>query len=129
MLAFAVFVGAGVGGLARHGIGGWAQAAGQTGFPWATLLINVTGSLLLTFVYGVLDADSMPVWRAFLGVGVLGGFTTFSTFSLDAVRLAQDGHWERALAYAVSSVGLSLGGAVLGLRLADALTGALVRRG
>lgn len=126
MMAFVIFVGAGLGGLARYGISGWVQAAGGSGFPWGTLLINVTGSLLLTLVYAFLEGTAAaPEWRAFLGIGVIGGYTTFSTFSYESVRLLQDGEWERALFYIVGSVVLSLAGAVLGLSLGSAL----LRRG
>jgi CrcB protein len=100
----------------------WMESTANSGFPWGTLLINVTGSLLLTFMYGLLEGTAAaPEWRAFLGIGVLGGYTTFSTFSYESVRLLQDGEWERALLYAAGSVILSIGGAVLGFRLASAL--------
>jgi len=119
MVALVVFIGAGLGGLARYGVGGWIQAAAGGGFPWGTLLINVTGSLLLTFVYAFLEGTAAaPEWRAFLGVGALGGYTTFSSFSFETVRLVQDGEWDRALAYVAASVILSLAGAVLGFRVA-----------
>ena len=87
MLGLVIFVGAGVGGLARYAVSGWVQTATGSAFPWGTLLINVTGSLLLTLVYGVLDGISAaPEWRAFLGIGVLGGYTTFSAFSYELLR-------------------------------------------
>jgi fluoride exporter len=122
MVAFLIFLGAGLGGLARYGLSGWIQGASGDGFPWGTLFINVTGSLLLTTVYGVLESTAaLPEWRAFLGIGILGGYTTFSTFSYEAVRLLQDGDWERATLYVVGSVLLSLAGAVLGFRLASLL--------
>ena len=120
MMALVIFVGAGLGGLARYGVGAWVQAVGGAGFPWGTLLINVTGSLLLTFVYSFLEGTAAPPeWRAFLGIGVLGGYTTFSSFSYETLRLVQDGEWERALVYVAGSVVLSLAGAVLGFRLAS----------
>ena len=126
MTALAVFVGAGIGGLARYAMSAWVQAATGQYFPWATLLINVTGSLLLTLIYGVLEGISAaPEWRAFLGIGVIGGYTTFSTFSHEAVRLLQDGEGERALLYVLGSVMLSLAGALVGLWLASEL----LRRG
>jgi len=126
MVAFVIFVGAGLGGLARYGVSVWVQTAGGAGFPWGTLLINVTGSLLLTLTYAFLEGTAAgPEWRAFLGIGVLGGYTTFSSFSYEAVRLLQDAEWERALLYIAGSVALSLGGAALGFRLASVL----LRRG
>jgi len=129
-VAVAFFVGAGRGGLARHAVSLWVQSAAGAGFPWGTLLINVTGSVLLALAYGVLEGSAVaPEWRAFLGIGVLGGYTTFSTFSYEAVRLLQDGAWERSLAYVGGSVLLSLAGVALGFRLAAALAGLLLRRG
>jgi CrcB protein len=122
MLSFVIFVGAGIGGLSRYAFSGWIQSTANAGFPWGTLIINVTGSLLVTFVYALLEAAAAaPEWRAFLGIGVLGGYTTFSTFSYESVRLLQDGEWERALLYVAGSVVLSIGGAVLGFRLASVL--------
>jgi CrcB protein len=126
MTALVIFVGAGLGGLARYAVSLWVQGAGGAGFPWGTLLINVTGSLLLTLGYGYLESTAAaPEWRAFLGIGVLGGYTTFSTFSYEAVRLLQEGEWGRALLYVAGSVLLSLAAAALGFRLASAL----LRRG
>lgn len=121
MVSLAIFVGAGIGGLARYAFSAWLQSASAS-FPWGTLIINVTGSLLLTFVYGLLEGTAAaPEWRAFLGIGILGGYTTFSTFSYESVRLLQDGEWERALLYVMSSVVLSILGAVVGFRLASVL--------
>jgi CrcB protein len=126
MLAMVIFVGAGIGGVARYAVGGWMQAAAGPGFPWGTLVINVSGSLLLMFVYNFLEGTAAPAeWRAFLGIGILGGYTTFSTFSYETVRLLQDGEWKRAAAYVIASVILSLAAAVLGFRLASVL----LRRG
>jgi CrcB protein len=122
MLAVVIFVGAGLGGLARYAVGGWVQATVGAGFPWSTLLINVTGSILLTFLYGLLEGTAAsPEWRAFLGIGLCGGYTTFSTFSYETMRLLQDGEWERAGLYILGSVVLSLSGAVLGFRLASVI--------
>ena len=119
MAPLVIFVGAGLGGVARYGLSIWMQTLAGAGFPWGTLVINVSGSLLLTLVYGLLEGSgAAPEWRAFLGIGFLGGYTTFSTFSYEAVRLLQDGEWTRALAYALGSVLLSLLGAILGFRLA-----------
>ncbi len=126
MTAIAIFVGAGLGGLARHGVSGWLQSTGGAGFPWGTLLVNVSGSLLLALLYTLLDAAAAaPEWRAFLGVGLLGGYTTFSAFSHETIRMVQDGQWERALVYVAGSVVLSVAGAALGFGLAEAL----LRRG
>ena len=126
MMAFAIFVGAGLGGLARYAVGVWVQQGAGAAFPWGTLVINVTGSLVLTLAYGSLAGTTAPAeWRAFLGIGFCGGYTTFSTFSYETVRLLQGGEWGRGVSYIVGSVLLSLAGALLGFRIATLL----LRRG
>ena len=102
------------------------EAAGALSFttvfalvPLLTVTISVlAGSLLLTFVYAVLEGTAAaPEWRAFLGIGLLGGYTTFSTFSYETVRLIQDGDWSRAGLYVGVSVFASLGAAIIGFNL------------
>lgn len=121
-----VFIGAGIGGALRHGVNvGCARMCG-TAFPWGTLTVNVVGS----FIMGVLTAWlafkagegwSQPL-RLFLTTGILGGFTTFSAFSLDAVMLWERGQAGLAAAYVGASVLLSIVGLVAGLGLIRALT-------
>lgn len=121
-----IFVGAGLGGVARFALSQWVQVNAEAEFPYGTLLVNVTGSLLLALLYGVLESTAAaPEWRAFLGIGVLGGYTTFSTFSYETIRLMQDGDWRRAVLYVIGSVVLSLGAAIAGFGIAAAL----LRRG
>ena len=123
MVPLLIFAGAGLGGLARYVVSVWIQSTTAT-FPWGTFVINVSGSFLLTVVYGLLDGTSAaPEWRAFLGIGVLGGYTTFSTFSYETIRLLQDSEWERVMFYVFGSVIVSLGAAILGFRLPSALLG------
>jgi protein CrcB len=87
-----VFVGAGVGGAIRHGMNIWVARQMGTHFPWHTFLINISGSLVMGLVAGWFIHRSDPTGhiRLFLTTGILGGYTTFSAFSLDAVLL-----WER----------------------------------
>ncbi|HEX7121958.1 MAG TPA: fluoride efflux transporter CrcB [Gemmatimonadaceae bacterium] len=119
MRALLIFFGAGLGGVARHAVGSWIHTAAGSGFPWGTLLVNVTGSLLLAGTYVLLEGMALaPEWHAFLGIGILGGYTTFSSFSYETLRLMQDGQWLRAWAYAAGSVMLCLMAAVLGFQLA-----------
>ena len=119
MTVFAIFVGAGLGGVTRYALSAWIQDAAGAGFPWGTLVVNVSGSLLLTFGYAVLEGTTAPAeWRAFLGIGILGGYTTFSTFSYETLALLKDGEWTRAGFYAVASVLLSLAATFLGFALA-----------
>jgi CrcB protein len=126
MVPIVIFVGAGLGGVLRYAISQWVQLRAGAEFPYGTLLVNVTGSLVITFVYATLEGTpAAPEWRAFLGIGVIGGYTTFSTFSYETVRLLQDGDWGRAALYATASVALSLAAAIGGFGLASAL----LRRG
>ena len=122
MPALIVFFGAGIGGVTRYLLGGWIQSATGAGFAWGTLTINITGSLLLALAYSILDGTAAPVeWRIFLGVGICGGYTTFSTFSYESVRLMQDGDWGRAAAYVLASVVGSIAAAVIGFRIGASL--------
>jgi CrcB protein len=103
--AFAVALGGALGALARYGV---ANAIGARSFPWATLVINVAGS----FVLGLVLAGAAGRWPAavsfFVTVGFLGAFTTFSTFSFEAVQLVRDGRAAAAGAYVAASVVLGL---------------------
>ncbi len=120
MTPLLVFIGAGIGGVARFFISGWIQNAAGAGFPWGILVVNVTGSLLLTLTVGLLESTTAaPEWRTFLAIGVWGGYTTFSTFSYETVRYLQDGEWGRALAYVLATVVVTLIAAVAGFRLAS----------
>ena len=122
MVPIVIFVGAGVGGVARYAVSQWVQAKAGAEFPYGTLLVNVTGSLVLAFLYATLEGTpAAPEWRAFLGIGVIGGYTTFLTFRYETVRLLQDGDWARAAWYAAASVILSLVAAIAGFGLATAL--------
>ena len=107
--------GAGAAGvLSRYGL---TQALGSDAAPWSVLAINVAGSFALGLLAG---AGSSEHVRAVLGVGFLGGFTTFSTFSLDAWADLDAGRPGRALAYVVLSVALGVGAAAAGWALARA---------
>lgn len=116
-LLLAVAAGGAAGAVARHAASFWIQGWAGSGFPWATLAINVAGSLLMgVLVEGfVLIADPGAVTRGFLTVGVLGAFTTFSTFSLEVVSLAQRGEAMAAAAYVAASLALCILGLFLGL--------------
>jgi CrcB protein len=124
-----VVVGSAVGGGARFLLGSFVQVRVGAAFPLGTLLINVVGSFLLGFIlrYSMGSAAISPDLRALLTTGFCGGFTTFSAFSWETVRLIEDGDYPRAAAYVLLSVALSLAGAFIGLGLArEALT---VRQG
>jgi CrcB protein len=115
----AVGVGGALGALARWGIGlAWPTPHG--GFPVATLAVNVVGCLLMgvLVVHVAERREAHPLVRPFLGVGVLGGFTTFSTFAVDAEALLAGGRLGVALGYLAATVLGSVGAAALGLALA-----------
>ncbi len=111
-----VFLGAGLGGSLRHAI----NTLGKSfTLPWATFFINVTGSILMGMAVAYLAhrGNLSQHWRLFLTTGVLGGYTTFSTFSLDAALLIEKGKPGTAFAYIAASVLLGLVGLFTGMRL------------
>jgi CrcB protein len=112
-----VAFGSAVGGVARYLLGGWIQQRSGSTFPIQTLLINVTGSLLLGFLqrYALETTAISPEVRTMLTIGFCGGYTTFSTFSFETVRMLEDGDWRRAMLYITLSVTLTVGAAVLGI--------------
>ena len=105
-----VFLGSGIGGMLRHGVGLLALRFTGANFPWGTLVINVVGSALMGLMIGLFAARSIndPVLRLFVTTGLIGGFTTWSTFSLDIVTLWERGEIGSAIAYAAASIVLSL---------------------
>ncbi len=121
-----VFLGAGLGGAGRHGVNVAAfRLLGPNAFPYGTLAINVAGSFLMGVVVGLFAARSAgggQDLRLFLTTGVLGGFTTFSAFSLDAISLWQRGEPAAAAAYVGASVLASLAALALALLLVRAAT-------
>jgi CrcB protein len=120
-----VFFGAGLGGALRHGVNlGCARWCGPD-FPWGTLIINVLGSGAMGLLAGWFAFKAGDGWsqsaRLFLTTGVLGGFTTFSAFSLDAIRMWERGEVGSSLLYIIGSVVLSLVALLLGLALVRSL--------
>jgi CrcB protein len=106
--ALLIGLGAFFGAMARYGIGTWIGGATGHGFPWATFLINVSGSFLLGLLMRVMrGTDSSFDLRAMLSTGLCGGYTTFSTFSYDVIVLMENGHRSTALIYAAASSILS----------------------
>jgi fluoride exporter len=121
-----VFLGAGIGGALRHGVNvGCARVCGAA-FPWGTLTVNVLGSFLMGALAGWLAFKANEGWsqplRLFLTTGILGGFTTFSAFSLDAVLIWERGQNGLAATYVAASVLLSIVGLVAGLGLVRTIT-------
>lgn len=120
-----VFIGAGIGGLARHFLNAWVTALMGTGFPYGILAINVIGSTAMGLVAGwfAFRGADVPEMRLFLATGILGGFTTFSAFSLDTALLIERGEPLAAAGYVVGSVALSVLGLFIGLWAMRALLG------
>jgi CrcB protein len=125
----AVSTGGIIGGCARHAVDlAWPHLPGQ--FPWATFLVNVSGCLLI----GVLMVLITEVWsahrllRPFLGVGVLGGYTTFSTYAVDAQRLVAAGAARTALLYLAGTALAALAAAYTGITLTRGVTRVTDRR-
>jgi fluoride exporter len=120
-MVIAVGVGGGLGALARYYIAAAAQPAGAL-FNWGILLVNVSGGLLMGIIVeaGALKLNLPPDLRAFLTVGVLGGYTTFSTFSLDSALLLQKGEYAMAAGYVIGSVVFSILALFAGLWLVRA---------
>ena len=119
MLYLIVFVGAGIGGALRHGVNvGSAKLFGY-GFPFGTMIVNVVGSFLMGLLAGYFafrPGIGQHV-RLFLTTGILGGFTTFSAFSLDTALLVERHAYGLALGYAVGSVAASVSALFFGLAL------------
>lgn len=114
-----VFIGAGIGGALRHGVNGAAARLLGTGFPWGTLAVNIAGSLSMGLLAGyfAFRGEAAQVWRLFFTTGILGGFTTFSAFSLDTALLYERGEMVPLAAYVAGSVLLSILAVFLGLAI------------
>ncbi len=121
-----VFVGAGIGGALRHTVNSACLRYCGPDFPLGTMLVNIAGSLVMGLLAGYFAFKAGESWsqpaRLFATTGLLGGFTTFSAFSLDAVLLWERGQAGMAAFYVLGSVILSLAGLVAGLALVRAMT-------
>ncbi len=119
-----VFFGGGLGASLRHTVNILSARGLGTAFPWGTFIINISGSLVMGLIAGYLafkGGASQP-WRLFLMTGILGGYTTFSAFSLDTALLYERGEIAAALFYVLGSVVLSIAGLFAGLALVRHLT-------
>ncbi|AGZ38856.1 fluoride efflux transporter CrcB [Actinoplanes friuliensis] len=118
MTLLLVALGAAVGAPLRYLTDRAVQARHSSGFPWGTFTVNIAGSLLLGFLLGLPVA---PWLAALLGTGFCGALTTYSTFSLEILRLARGGERFLAAAYAIGSVLAGLGAAMVGVLIAQAV--------
>lgn len=121
-----VALGGALGSTARYAVARAVAVLSGSSFPLSTLLVNVSGSLLIGVLAGLASADGRP-WlspdaRAFLLVGVLGGFTTFSSFSLETLTLLREGDWPSAAMNVVGSVALCLVAVSIGFVAASSLS-------
>jgi CrcB protein len=115
-----VFLGGGLGAALRHGVNLLSARLFGSAFPWHTLIENVTGSLVMGVLAGYFAFKADPSsqhWRLFLTTGILGGYTTFSAFSLDSMLLYERGETVLAALYVLASVALAIGGLFAGLAL------------
>ncbi len=114
-----VALGGAIGAVARFAVVQWAVMRWGSTFPWGTLAVNATGSLAIGFLAALLSSRlADPMLRLFLITGVLGGYTTFSAFSLETLTLIYEQRSLSALAYAAGSVLLGLAAAAIGYALA-----------
>ena len=120
-----ICLGGAVGTAARYGVGGLAIRWWGAEFPYGTLVVNVTGSFLVGFIQQVaLTTLAIPeTARLVLSIGVMGGFTTYSSFSYETLRLVEEGSWLSAAANVVLTTGLCLGICALGLVLGRVVVG------
>lgn len=119
-----VALGGAAGAVARYVAGGWVQDLTGSFFPWGTLVVNGVGCLLLGFSMVWLQSTMASAeLRQLVTIGFLGGFTTFSTFSYEAVAMLRDGDWGRAGGYVAGSVAVGLAAVVVGGVLAGMMVG------
>ena len=114
-----VFVGGGIGSTLRHIVNVVCPRFLGTNFPYHTFIINISGSTIMGLIAGylALKGEASQPWRLFLMTGILGGYTTFSAFSLDAALLHERGEIGLALFYVLGSVVFSIAGLFAGLAL------------
>jgi CrcB protein len=118
----AVAIGGAVGALSRYGLDRLIERRSYSVFPWATFTINVTGCLLIgTVIAALVDRDT-PAWlRLGVVVGVLGGYTTFSTFAQETLDLIEEGRLGLAALYAFGSLAVGVAGVFIGIRIGRTL--------
>ena len=118
-----IAIGGALGALSRYGLGFWISSKWNQGFPLGTFIINISGAFLLGFL-NILFIEKLtisPLWRLGIGVGFLGAYTTFSTFSYEVIMLLEGGSLLTAGLYTSLSVIIGFTGVALGVRLARIL--------
>ena len=119
MMQLWIAFGGALGAVARYGLGGWVHSWAGTRFPWGTLVVNLAGSLLIGFLLRYLEGiDVSTQVRGFATIGLLGAFTTFSTYTYETVAFMRDGQWRHASLYSLGSLALGLAAVYAGLAVA-----------
>lgn len=122
MLLISIAIGGALGAMARFGLSGWVHTWAGNRMPWGTFIVNAVGSLLIGFALRFLEGvPATPEVRAFVSIGLLGAFTTFSTYTYETVALMRSGEWSRAGLYSVGSLALGLLAVVIGSGAAGTL--------
>jgi CrcB protein len=118
-----LFAGGGIGAIGRFAVALWIDARTSPAFPWGTFAVNALGCFAIGLLATLADLRGAipPGLRLFLVAGLLGGFTTFSTFGLETWRLVEDGRWTWAVLYATGSVAVGVVAVVVGVVLAREL--------
>jgi CrcB protein len=116
---FLVASGGAIGSVTRYLVGGWFARRFGSAFPYGTYVINVTASFIIGFFLALaqMRAGIGPNWRLFVAVGFVGGYSTFSTFEYESVRLLQDGEMLYGMLYLIGSVVTGVASAVAGIAL------------
>ena len=123
-MILAIGLGGALGAVSRHFLAAWISRLTGHGFPWGIMTVNILGSFLMGLLITYLSHhfNTTPELRAFIVVGLLGGFTTFSTFSLETVLLIERGQMAEAAGYVAGSVMLAVSGLFAGIWLGRIIT-------
>lgn len=124
-LIFIVAIGGAIGAVARFQVGYLFSRFAEDEFPYSTIFVNILGSFLMGLLFEFFDnkLDTSTEWRVFLLIGILGSFTTFSSFALDVSLLAERGQYLSTFFYILMSVALSIGALFSGLAVMKGLLG------
>jgi fluoride exporter len=118
MIVLGVALAGALGAMLRFGMDHAVQRHARSDFPLGTLVVNTTGSFVLGLLVGLADHHGLAsAWLTVIGTGLIGAYTTFSTFTFDTVRLAENGEWGQAVTNVAASLVTGLAAAALGLAL------------